>query len=217
MREIEKDFFVKIREYKKGETIYRQGEKAEEVFLLKSGKVGIYIDGQYISEISEPNSVLGETSALFDRPRSVTAIALEDTQLIVLPNKYLDNIIKENPQIALNIARMLTARLRQAVSQIAVLHRQLNECRKQVEELKTEKETIKTGKIAEILVRSGMITPKQLEEALKIQKKYEKEGKKKSIGEILLSKGYITMFQLIQIYNLEKSLERNAEKKKEKK
>lgn len=49
-------------------------------------------------------------------------------------------------------------------------------------------------RIGDVLVEAKIITPQQLEEALKIQKQTNKK-----LGEILVEKGYITEDELIEI------------------
>lgn len=48
---------------------------------------------QFISEL-KPFECVGELSVLYGKPRTATAVAIEETELIVLQKSTFDNIMK---------------------------------------------------------------------------------------------------------------------------
>lgn len=121
--ELEKlEKITKERFYKKGTTIINEGEKSENVFIIKSGKVKIFKtskDGrQIILDIKGKSKIFAEVT-LFDggiNPASV--VAIENSVILSINNDDLEDIIRQNPDMALNIIKVLNKRLKEAQSRI---------------------------------------------------------------------------------------------------
>jgi len=105
------------RSYKAGEVIFRQGDPAEELFIVKTGKVEIRLGNRLLDTLTEL-SIFGEM-ALIDRgPRSATAVALTDATLVPLGEKQFLFLVSHTPYFALNVMRVLVQRLRTSNSVI---------------------------------------------------------------------------------------------------
>jgi CRP/FNR family transcriptional regulator len=61
-------------------------------------------------------AVLGEMSVIDDVPHSATAVAVEPTKAMVLSVWDFRAVVRENPEIGLNISAVLARRLRAAES-----------------------------------------------------------------------------------------------------
>jgi len=101
--------------YDKGETIIREGEKDKSIFFLISGKIGVYKGDKLVACISQPNSPIGEISAILDTPRTATCIALEESELVVYKGG-IDEIITKFPKTAKAIIKNLAERLAKSTS-----------------------------------------------------------------------------------------------------
>jgi CRP-like cAMP-binding protein len=101
--------------YDKGETIIREGEKDKSIFFLISGKIGVYKGDKLVAYISQPNSPIGEISAILDTPRTATCIALEESELVVYKGG-IDEIITKFPKTAKAIIKNLAERLAKSTS-----------------------------------------------------------------------------------------------------
>ncbi len=98
----------------KGENIFEVNDYGNEMYIVISGKVGIAInktDKHYISELSA-GDCFGEMNLLDGLPRSATACAIEDTQLLSLSKTNLRGLILSYPEISLGMLRSLSLRLR---------------------------------------------------------------------------------------------------------
>lgn len=121
--ELEKlEKITRERFYKKGATIINEGEKGESVFIIKSGKVKIFKTSkegrQIILDIKGKSKIFAEVT-LFDggiNPASV--VAIENSVILSINNDDLENIIRQNPDMALNIIKVLNKRLKEAQSRI---------------------------------------------------------------------------------------------------
>lgn len=96
--------------YNPGQIIIREGGLDKNVFLLKSGKLGILKDDRVILEISEPNVIFGEMSIILNQPRSATVKALTLCTVEMYPGAF-DTLVSKHPQMMKLILITLTERL----------------------------------------------------------------------------------------------------------
>ncbi len=104
--------------YKPGEIVFKQGEQPSHIYIIESGKIRLFAaNGQTNFEIAafDAGQCFGEASVIGIRPHSVTAMAAEDTELIVLSRKALMSIYELDTKLfsilILNIAREACRRL----------------------------------------------------------------------------------------------------------
>ena len=100
-----------------GEILFRQGDKANYMYSVQSGAVGIYVGYGTPEEkqltVLYANSFLGEMGMLAEEPRSATAVALEkDTVLEIIRPEDLEQLFRTNPVEVDMILRHLSNRLR---------------------------------------------------------------------------------------------------------
>jgi len=102
-----------IQACEKDTIIYSEGEVDNNMFILRSGKIGMYnSDREKISELT-PVSLFGEMGALVGDPRDATAVAEEDdTQVEVVYPEYLESLFLSCPVKIELILRQLSYRLR---------------------------------------------------------------------------------------------------------
>jgi hypothetical protein len=109
-------------EMQPGEVIFHAGDLSHELYLIAAGKVDII---QHRGDITRTLATLSEGDffgdmAIFeDRPRSADAIAAEQGALLVLSPERFRQIIMQEPAIAFEIFRELSARLRRFDATVA--------------------------------------------------------------------------------------------------
>jgi NTE family protein len=98
-----------------GQTLMRQGEPGDALYLLVSGRLRVYIeeDGQrrVVREISR-GEVVGEMSLITDAPRSATLVAVRDSVLVSLGKDDFTHLQAHSPQVTLALTRQIIERLR---------------------------------------------------------------------------------------------------------
>jgi CRP/FNR family transcriptional regulator, cyclic AMP receptor protein len=103
---------------KDGEILFQFGDFGESMYIVKSGKVELFIKdttGQKIVlKIAKENDIFGEISMLDNRPRSATATALSDTELFVLDRDDLLLLFQKKPDAGLNMLAAMSGMLRDA-------------------------------------------------------------------------------------------------------
>jgi CRP/FNR family transcriptional regulator, cyclic AMP receptor protein len=100
-----------VRSFKAGEVIFRQGDPAEELYIVKSGKVEIRLGNRLLDTLPEL-SIFGEMALIDPAPRSATAIAATDATVVPVDEKQFLFLVSRTPHFALNVMRVLTRRLR---------------------------------------------------------------------------------------------------------
>jgi CRP-like cAMP-binding protein len=107
--------------YAVGTVLFREGESSSEMYVLKSGKVGLEreVRGRKLHLLTMgPGEFFGEMAALNARPRSATATVLQEAELIAIDGSTIEAVLRANPDVALKMIRRLSARLERANEQL---------------------------------------------------------------------------------------------------
>ena len=100
------------RTFAAGEPIVRRGSQAHAAFfLILSGRVEVRRDERVLSELGT-GQYFGEMSLFDNQPRSVDVVPMADTECVVIARWNLERLIKENPDIAMQMLADLSRRLR---------------------------------------------------------------------------------------------------------
>lgn len=93
--------------YKKGDIIFAQGQKANKLYIICSGKMKIFkntLEGkEQILYILSAGDFIGAFNLLKEDEFDFNAVAIEDTQISTLEKAEFDKIVISNPQITLKI------------------------------------------------------------------------------------------------------------------
>jgi CRP-like cAMP-binding protein len=102
---------VEAREYKAGDVIFREGDSANELFIIQSGEVEIRLGNRLLEKLPQ-FSIFGEMALIDSAPRSASAVAATDVKLVPVGEKQLLFLISNTPHFALNVMRVMARRLR---------------------------------------------------------------------------------------------------------
>jgi len=103
------------------EVIFRENEPGQDMYIIQSGSVKITKRVRNIEKtlvVLGKGEFFGEMSILNDKPRSASAVSVEDCELLVIDRRTFEAMVKGNPEIALRIIKKLAARLQEADHQI---------------------------------------------------------------------------------------------------
>lgn len=98
---------------KPGETIFREGDAAKELYVIQSGRVEIQF-GNRLLDTLEQNDLFGEMALIDGAPRSATAVAKTDVVLVPISKKDFLTLVSRAPSFGLDVMAMLARRLRAA-------------------------------------------------------------------------------------------------------
>ncbi len=111
--------------YRKNQVIFDQGDLGNSLIIIKSGLVKISLvdsnNHEFIIKTFSVNDFFGEMSLLDGGPRSATATAVEDTQVLIIFRDNFIGLIKKNPSVALGMLTELSNRLRTTTENISNL------------------------------------------------------------------------------------------------
>ena len=108
---------AELRDLQRNDVIFAEGDAAEELFLVRSGRVAITKrspDGrESVVALMEEGDLFGEMP-LFEQNtgRSAGARALEASELIALPYEPLRAVFRDRPELLWGVVALLARRLR---------------------------------------------------------------------------------------------------------
>ncbi|MBP9997179.1 MAG: cyclic nucleotide-binding domain-containing protein [Lachnospiraceae bacterium] len=106
-----------MRTYEKDRVIFEEGTYSNTMYIVESGRIGIF------KEYGTPNQVklaevdggmFGEMGLVSDAPRSATAVALETSELELVPRTELSEYFEAFPYMKEQIIDTLSKRIRQS-------------------------------------------------------------------------------------------------------
>jgi CRP/FNR family transcriptional regulator, cyclic AMP receptor protein len=104
------------RDFKEGETIFHYGDPGGEIFILRTGRVELFVESTEGDKIvlseNEKGDVIGELSFLDGGARTATAMAREDTELLAMHRERLLGFIDQHPHAAMDLLTAVGRRLR---------------------------------------------------------------------------------------------------------
>jgi len=110
--------FIDIRRLEAGETLFKTGEPGESLYIVRDGEVELFIRdtaGQKILlAIAGNGEVFGELALLDRGPRTATAMALTDTELLELDREDLLLLFHKSPTAALRLLAAMSQMTRKA-------------------------------------------------------------------------------------------------------
>lgn len=93
-----------------------EGEKSDSLYMILEGKVKVYAseDGgnEVILNMQGRGDFFGEMTLLDDAPRSASVMTMEPTRMSVMSKAAFRDCLAAHPEVAFNLIRMLTQRVR---------------------------------------------------------------------------------------------------------
>ena len=102
---------VPTKSFKTGDIIFKEGEPAIELFVIKDGQVEIR-SGNRLLDTLNSKTIFGEMALIDSSPRSATAVAKTDVTLVPVTEKQFLFLSSQTPFFALKVMRTLARRLR---------------------------------------------------------------------------------------------------------
>jgi CRP/FNR family transcriptional regulator, cyclic AMP receptor protein len=116
-KELRDDFLVRLASimnevsYPSGKIIFSEGQEGRSLYIVVAGRVRVHSAEQELAML-EKGSCFGEMSLFDAEPRSASVTAISGCDCLVLTQQQLYEAIDETPDIAVNIIRLLSRRIR---------------------------------------------------------------------------------------------------------
>lgn len=98
-------------ELNSGETLFREGDIGNAMYVLIEGQAEISIDGVLFEECTQ-GSFVGEMAVIDGSPRYATVTASTKCKFVVVDTKRFHYLVDESPGFAIEIMRVIAQRLK---------------------------------------------------------------------------------------------------------
>jgi TolA-binding protein len=110
-------------QYRSGSLIYFQGDPADKIYILQSGKVSlVYQDietGVDVKDSVQPGEFFGVKSALGRYPREENAVTLSDTTVMIFTVPEFENVAMANTRIIMKMLKVFSNQMRRVHKQVS--------------------------------------------------------------------------------------------------
>ncbi len=103
--------------FQAGENVFSQRDEADVMYFVKSGAVGIVLQGKVLETIEE-GGIFGEMALADSEPRSANAVAKTAVSLVSIDEESFEQQVHTTPFFALQVLRITTKRLRNLMESI---------------------------------------------------------------------------------------------------
>jgi len=116
---------LKRREFPPNHTVVKEGGPGDSMFFINSGVVEVRKKDantgiEFLLTELKAGSCFGEMALLTGKPRSATVRTMEPTLASVLENKEFEELILQNPKVAMALSRVLAERLEESNEQAGI-------------------------------------------------------------------------------------------------
>ena len=105
-----------------GALVIHEGQTTGHLYVLIQGRLEVVKGDTVVAVITEPGAVLGEMSVLLDQPHTATVRAASDSAVYEIGDAA--SFLRDQPAVALLIARLLAQRLNVATTYLADIMQQ---------------------------------------------------------------------------------------------
>jgi len=97
--------------FKQGDVVFETGDLGDCMYVVKEGEISLFRGDKELSTLGT-GEIFGEMAIIDSQPRSASAIAKTDCQLIPINEKKFGFLVQQTPNFALFVMRVLAERLR---------------------------------------------------------------------------------------------------------
>lgn len=103
-----------------GETLYRAGDPADTLYLVRSGRLGVFRkeegkETEFVGVVTAGQPV-GEMSLMAGTPHASTVAALRDSAILALPREAFFKAAHKSPEVLAELARLMILRARDSAT-----------------------------------------------------------------------------------------------------
>jgi NTE family protein len=107
-----------------GQTLCEAGEQADQLFFLRTGRLGAIRreegqEPQFLGVI-RPGEPAGEMAMIAGTPHSATVVALRDSEILSMPREVFFEAAEEDPAVMIELARLMMLRARQTATRTSI-------------------------------------------------------------------------------------------------
>lgn len=100
-----------------GEPLFAAGDEADQLYLLRSGRLGVFrrVEGQppQMLGIIRPGEPVGEMALIAGSPHSADVVALRDSEILAIPRDAFFEVARTEPEVMIHLSRLMLSRARE--------------------------------------------------------------------------------------------------------
>ena len=107
--------------YDPGQSVVREGEAADAVYVLIEGTVEVTVStpkGPFVVNRTGRNEIIGEIAIFGDVPRTATVTATSRVEALKISKDLFINVVRQNPDAAIELLRIFATRLANTTRQL---------------------------------------------------------------------------------------------------
>jgi CRP-like cAMP-binding protein len=101
-----------------GVDLTSQGAEGDAFYVILDGTADVIVDGEKVNELG-PGDWFGELAVLDGEPRTATVTSVEDLEVAVLGVRMFRTLLREFPEMAIELMAGLAGDLRRARAELA--------------------------------------------------------------------------------------------------
>ncbi len=122
--------FFEYRQVPSGETLWHSGDSSDYVAFIVSGKLQVKKDTEFkgkqvVVGIYSTGTIVGELGLMENEPRSVSAVAIEDSVLVCLSRENFETLIDQHPELGVKLLKSMflavSVRLKKSFDRLAAI------------------------------------------------------------------------------------------------
>jgi CRP/FNR family transcriptional regulator, cyclic AMP receptor protein len=110
------------RRYAKNTVLFMEGDENNQLFVVRSGKVSVFLQGeegkQLILNYMSEGEYFGELSLIDSQPRSASIMTVTDCEFLTLSREKFQEFVFRSPELCIVLMQELTARIRQLTQSV---------------------------------------------------------------------------------------------------
>jgi len=117
--------YAVLKTYPKGTLIFSEGDDSDGMFIIREGTVKVFMSDESGKEMLiatlGPGELVGEVASLDGQPRTASVSAMVNTKVAKIGLPEFQSFLEDNADLALEIIRVLTSRIRDHATSIGNL------------------------------------------------------------------------------------------------
>jgi CRP/FNR family cyclic AMP-dependent transcriptional regulator len=115
--------YGQTRSYPKNSILITKGDESDCFYIIKEGKVKVYISDEMGASIilryEGPGEYFGELASIDEEPRSASVATIEDSRITYVSRNRFEECLNENPALAVKLVRFMSRRIRKLTEELS--------------------------------------------------------------------------------------------------
>ena len=98
-----------------GEVLFEEGDPGDAMYVVIGGQLSVESQSQRVDSVPA-GGIIGEMAMIDNRPRSATAVAATDCEVVPIDPIWFKHLVSKNPDFAIHVMSVMADRVRRLVA-----------------------------------------------------------------------------------------------------